>query len=313
MVGPDENGAGVAGGRSEIVAGVISEVAPGVARVVAPNPGLMTGPGTNTYLLGDRDVVLVDPGPDDDAHFSTLLDIVGDRLRTIVVTHTHVDHSPLAGRLRTATGAQVLGFGVAPPPPPHGHGLDAHDQGFRPDGLLADGDTVEAGPLRLTAVHTPGHAANHLCFVLSGTGLLFSGDHVMSGSTVVVAPPDGDMGDYLASLERVRALAPERIAPGHGAMIDDAPAVVEHYLSHRMARQAQVLAVLRSAGEDGRSALELVPEIYRDVPEALHPVAKFSLWAHLRKLGDDGLVSCPDPADITAPWSRRRPSAQPAD
>jgi glyoxylase-like metal-dependent hydrolase (beta-lactamase superfamily II) len=285
--------------------GAVTEVASGVRRILAPNPGLMTGPGTNTYVVGDAELAVIDPGPDDDAHLSRLCEVVEGRLRWILVTHTHVDHSPLSARLAAATGAEVLAFG---PAPLQGRpGLDAHDSAFRPDRCLTDGDRVAVDGLTVDAVHTPGHAANHLCFGLAGTGLLFSGDHVMDGSTVVIAPPDGDMGEYLRSLERVQGLAPRRIAPGHGNMIEDPGAVLDHYLAHRHDREAQVLAELARAGPEGVTAAGMVPVIYAGVPERLHPVARYSLWAHLRKLGNEGRASSPDAEEITAPWTLPRP------
>ena len=281
--------------------GVVRDVAPGVRRLIAPNPGIMTGPGTNTYLMGDDRVAVIDPGPDDDAHLDALLAAVGDRLGWVVVTHTHVDHSPLSARLAAATGAEVLGFGPAPAGTQRHH-LDAHDQTFVPDRRLGDGDQLITPEVTITAVHTPGHASNHLCFELAGTGLLFSGDHVMAGSTVVIAPPDGDMAAYLTALERVRDLRPRRIAPGHGAMIDDPGAVLDGYLAHRRSREAQVLDALSRAGATGATPVDLVEVLYTDVPVALHPVARYSVWAHLRKLADEGRAAGVDPDDLEAPW-----------
>jgi glyoxylase-like metal-dependent hydrolase (beta-lactamase superfamily II) len=274
---------------------------------VAPNPGLMTGPGTNTYLVGDDRVAVIDPGPDDDRHLAAIEAAAGARIAWVVVTHTHIDHSPLARRLAAATGAEVLGFG----PPPGGlarrgdaHNLDAHDTSFRADRRLGDGDVLTTGEVRLVAVHTPGHASNHLCFELDGTGLVFSGDHVMAGSTVVIAPPDGDMGLYLESLERVVDLRPRRIAPGHGTMIEDPGAVLDGYLRHRRTREAQVLAGLPPAGGPGTTTGDLVAALYADVPEALHPVARYSVWAHLRKLAGEGRARPADAEDPDAPWWR---------
>ncbi len=283
------------------------EVAPGVRRIVAPNPGIMTGPGTNTYLLGGRSLAVVDPGPDDDAHLAALCEAVGDHLRWILVTHTHVDHSPLSSRLRAATGAEVLAVDRAPTG--RTAGLDAQDHDFAPDRLLADGDTLDTGELLINALHTPGHASNHLCFELAGSGLLFSGDHVMSGSTVVIAPPDGDMAQYLESLERVRERHPRRIAPGHGPMIEDPASVLDEYLAHRGQRERQVLAGLRQAdGDDaGATPEQLVARIYLDVPDVLHPIARYSVWAHLRKLAAEGRAHSPEPDDIDAPWRLLRP------
>lgn len=281
--------------------GVARQVAPGVRRLVAPNPGIMTGPGTNTYLVGEDRVAVIDPGPDDDAHLDAILGAVGDRIGWVVVTHTHVDHSPLSARLAAATGAEVLGFGPAPAGADRHH-LDAHDLAFAPDRRLGDGDRLSIPGAALTAVHTPGHASNHLCFELAGTGLVFSGDHVMAGSTVVIAPPDGDMAAYLVALERVRDLRPRHIAPGHGAMIDDPGAVLDGYLAHRRSREAQVLDGLRRAGATGATPTDLVGMLYTDVPEALHPVARYSVWAHLRKLGDEGRAAGVDPDELDAPW-----------
>lgn len=286
-----------------LVPGRAVEVAPDVTRIIAPNPGLMTGPGTNTYLLGRDRVAVIDPGPDDDTHLATLLEAVGDRVRWVLVTHTHIDHSPLAAKLRGATGAEVIGFGLAPRVGIGPTGVDPHDAAFAPDRLMPDGERLDCGSFAVEAVHTPGHASNHLCFELAGTGLFFSGDHVMSGSTVVIAPPDGDMAQYLDSLEKVRRRGLVRIAPGHGDVIEDPAAALDEYLRHRVDREAQVLAGVR-AETGGVTAEQLVAAIYKDVPADLHPVARYSVWAHLRKLRDDGWVDTPDADDIDAPWRR---------
>ena len=277
------------------------EVAPGVVRVIAPNPGIMTGPWTNTYILGSDRAALVDPGPVDDRHLAALLEAVGGGLRWVLVTHTHIDHSPLAARIRQETGAKVVAFGPAPPAST-GVNFDAHDAEFSPDLLLHDGGHVDLGDMRVSAVHTPGHTSNHLCFEIDGTGLLFSGDHVMSGSTVVIAPPDGDMAVYLESLEKVKGRRPRRIAPGHGDMIDDPAAVLDSYLRHRTERERQVLAGLAGSSELGIGITELVESIYANVPNELHPVARFSVWAHLRKLLAEGRARTDEPDDIDAPW-----------
>lgn len=296
---------------ADLQPGTVTEVGPGVRRVVAPNPGMMTGPGTNTYLIGSGDLALVDPGPDDDAHLEALLaasGTPGTRLRWILVTHTHIDHSPLAARLKAATGAEVVAYGPAPVLPEHlepdegdgAKGRDAHERGFVPDRQMTDGDALEAADFRLAAVHTPGHASNHLCFDLDG--LLFSGDHVMSGSTVVIAPPDGDMAEYLESLRKVRDRVPRAIAPGHGAVIADPRAVLDEYLAHRHAREAQVLAALGEAGAAGATPEALVSAIYVDVRPELQRVARYSVWAHLRKLADEGRVVGAERERPDAPW-----------
>ncbi len=274
-----------------------------MTRIIAPNPGLMTGPGTNTYLIGSEHLALVDPGPDDDSHLDALCAAGGDRLRWILVTHTHLDHSPLAARLRARTGAEVVAFGRAPRSGTGPSGVDPHDAAFAPDRLLVDGERLDAGDFAIDAVYTPGHASNHLCFELAGTGLLFSGDHVMSGSTVVIAPPDGDMTAYFESLEKVKGRGAKRIAPGHGDMIEDPASVLDHYLKHRLEREVQVLAGLRDAGSFGVTAEALVAAIYMGVPTDLHPVARYSVWAHLRRLASDGRAVSADPDDLDATWS----------
>lgn len=278
-------------------------VADGVRRVIAPNPGKMTGPGTNTYLIGETQLAVIDPGPDIDAHLECLLELYADRIAWVVVTHSHLDHSPLSRRLAAATGAPIIGFG--PPPAPSGSGptgIDPHDGDFLPDRRFADGDRLDLGDCRLAAVWTPGHASNHLCLELEDTGLLFSGDHVMSGSTVVIAPPDGDMTTYLESLEKVRRLHPRRIAPGHGPMIDDPGAVLDDYLRHRRERETQIFKLVEASDDEPVSIQEVVENLYSEVPASLHPVARYTVWAHLRKLASEGRTLSPNIDDINAPW-----------
>jgi glyoxylase-like metal-dependent hydrolase (beta-lactamase superfamily II) len=257
-----------------LVPGVASALSPLVRRIVAPNPSMMTGPGTNTYLVGIDEIVVIDPGPDIDSHLDAIAGCGGDRIRWIACTHTHEDHSPGVAGLKERTGAEVLAF-------------DARD-GLEIDRPLGDGDVIEATEFVLRAVHTPGHASNHLCFLLEQERMLFSGDHIMEGSTVVIAPTDGDMADYLESLDRLAALRPrlKSIAPGHGHLIEEPAAKIEEYVTHRLAREAQVLAALEEAGTTSIEAI--VKELYADVPEELHVMAGFSVWAHLRKLVRDG-------------------------
>lgn len=257
-----------------IVHGVASALSPLVRRIVAPNPSMMTGPGTNTYLVGIDEIVVVDPGPDIESHLDAIAGCGGDRIRWIVCTHTHEDHAPGVAGLKARTGAEVLAF-------------DARD-GLEIDRPMAHGDIIEATEFVLRAVHTPGHASNHLCFVLEPERMLFSGDHIMEGSTVVIAPPDGDMGAYLRSLDALSALRPrlKSIAPGHGHLITTPAAKIEEYRTHRLAREEQVLGALERHGTTTIEAV--VKELYADVPEELHVMAGFSVWAHLRKLVDDG-------------------------
>ena len=266
--------------------GVVAELSPLIRRLLAPNPGVMTGPGTNTYLVGREAVAVIDPGPDDDGHLDAVAAAGGGRIRWILVTHTHPDHAPGAAGLKARTGAEVLGFGD-------------RDE-FAPDAAIGDGFCVGDPEFRLRAVHTPGHASNHLCYLLEDEGVLFSGDHIMNGSTVVISPPDGDMAIYLASLASVRDLPLVGIAPGHGRFIDDPVAKVDEYVQHRLAREEAIARALAAAGE--ATVEELVAAVYADVAEHLHPIARFSVWAHLRKLAQDGRASSADPDDLAARW-----------
>jgi glyoxylase-like metal-dependent hydrolase (beta-lactamase superfamily II) len=266
--------------------GRVDQVAPGVRRLTANNPGLMTGPGTNTYLVGHADPVVVDPGPADEAHTAAIVAAATPlgRIRTIVVTHTHIDHAPGAAALATATGARVVGFGPA--------------EDFRPDERAGDGWTLccsgPEGDLTLRALHTPGHASDHLCWLVEEHALLLTGDHVMHGSTVVIRPPDGDLHQYLASLARLRDAEPPiaTLAPGHGRLMDHVPDVVDALVAHRLGRHERVAAAL-AARTDG-TVDELLPEVYGDVTERQLPVARFSLWAHLRALGQEGRAGSVD-------------------
>jgi glyoxylase-like metal-dependent hydrolase (beta-lactamase superfamily II) len=266
--------------------GRIDEVAPGVLRLTAANPGLMTGPGTNTYLVGRAEPVVIDPGPADDTHTAAILAAAAPLgpVRTILVTHTHVDHAPGAAALARATGARVVGFGPA--------------EGFAPDECVGEGwslscpGTRSTGHLTLRALHTPGHASDHLCWLVEEHALLLTGDHVMHGSTVVIRPPDGDLHQYLASLARVRDAEPaiRTLAPGHGRLMDHVPEVVDALVAHRLGRHETIATALEQSGEG--TVDELLPVVYGDVTERQLPVARFSLWAHLRALGREGRAVC---------------------
>jgi glyoxylase-like metal-dependent hydrolase (beta-lactamase superfamily II) len=261
--------------RKPLVPGVASALSPLVRRILAPNPSVMTGPGTNTYLVGIDEVVVIDPGPDDAGHLDAIVGCGSDRIRWIVCTHTHPDHFPGTAALRARTGAEVLAY-------------EARD-GLEVDGTLADKDQIEATEFRLTAVHTPGHASNHLCFLLQEERMLFSGDHIMQGSTVVIAPPDGDMAAYLASLARLRDLRLRSIAPGHGHLIEDPRAKIDEYVAHRLERERQVL---EQVDERGAATIdELVASIYPGLVDELVPRAAQTVHAHLRKLASEGRVA----------------------
>ena len=264
-----------------IIPGVVTRVNDLVARITAPNPGAMTGPGTNTYIVGRDELALIDPGPVIDAHLSAILGAVGNRLRWILCTHTHLDHSPGTKALQAATGAQVLGYA---PTPDDGR----QDTGFSPDRALRDGDVVDCGGFALRAVHTPGHASNHLCYLLEKTGMLFTGDHVMQGSTVVISPPDGEMQAYLQSLDRLLALDLATLAPGHGRVIVSPHDEVRRLIAHRLKREQKVLDAFSK--KNPATLDELLPLAYDDVAAKLLPIARRSLHAHLIKLARESRV-----------------------
>jgi glyoxylase-like metal-dependent hydrolase (beta-lactamase superfamily II)/8-oxo-dGTP pyrophosphatase MutT (NUDIX family) len=264
----------------DIVPGTPKRLDRWVTRITAPNPGMMTGPGTNTYLVGERELAVLDPGPAIASHIEAVLAAGAGRIKWVVCTHTHLDHSPAAAAIREATGAQRIG---RPAPPGQ-----SQDRGFAPERVPAHGETLALGEFSLRALHTPGHASNHLCYLLEQTGMLFTGDHVMQGSTVVINPPDGDMRAYLASLEALLAREFAIFAPGHGYLIGAPRKEVRRLIAHRLAREAKVVAALARLGEATLEAL--VPAVYDDVPAKLHAVAARSLLAHLDKLVADGGV-----------------------
>jgi glyoxylase-like metal-dependent hydrolase (beta-lactamase superfamily II) len=251
-----------------------------VRRLVAPNPGVMTGPGTNTYLLGDKEVAVLDPGPAIPAHIDAILAAAGDRIRWIVCTHTHPDHSPAWQAVAAATGAQVIG--ASPPDDMH------QDKSFKPT-LEVQHDQLLATPeFTLRAVHTPGHVGNHYCYFLEEEGMLFAGDHIMNGSTVVIIPPSGDMKAYIESLQLLLQYPLKFIAPGHGDVMPEPTATVDWLVKHRLMREQKVMDGLRSTG---RAPLdELVKVVYADVDTSLHKMALLSLHAHLIKLRQEQRV-----------------------
>jgi glyoxylase-like metal-dependent hydrolase (beta-lactamase superfamily II) len=263
------------------VTGSVVRIGTAVTRIVAPNPGPLTGPGTNTYVIGSgENCVVLDPGPDDALHLERILAASGGRIGRILCTHSHPDHSPGAAVLRARTGAQVYGL-----PAPHD---GFQDPSYAPDEGLSEGEEIPVCGDRLTALHTPGHASNHVCFVLESSRLLFTGDHLMSGSTVVILPPDGSMLQYLGSLERLLGLDLGAIAPGHGSVIPDAHADIRRVLAHRLKREGRLVEAL---SRRGRARLdELLPEVYDDVPRFMHPAARYSLLAHAIKLAEEGRV-----------------------
>jgi glyoxylase-like metal-dependent hydrolase (beta-lactamase superfamily II) len=253
-------------------------LAPGVRRVRASNAGMMTGSGTNTYLLGEREVTVIDPGPDDATHLRNILSAAGPQIRWVAVTHTHPDHSPLATELARVTGARLIGL----PPPADGR----QDERFRPQQQPRDGEILDLGEVALTAIHTPGHSSNCVCYLDSRERLLFTGDHVLGGVSPVIPPPDGDMAAYLHSLEKLGGYDFERIAPGHGEILERGKQVIELLRAHRLARESKVLSCIGA----GATLEELTPRVYDDVPSARHGWAKLTLQARLIKLEREGRV-----------------------
>jgi len=289
--------------------GQVEEVAPGVRRLLCDNPSPFTFKGTVSYIVGRGEVAIIDPGPDDPRHIAALLDAVRNESVThVFVTHTHVDHSPGAARVKEATGAITLAEG------PHRAARPLHigeakrleasaDSDFRPDHALADGEVVAGKDFAIEAVATPGHTANHMAFALRGTDLLFSGDHVMAWNTSIIAPPDGAMSDYMNSLDKLLRRSERVFLPGHGGMVREAPSFVRQYIAHRHAREAAILARLR----DGEADIpELVRAIYVGLDPRLVGAAGLSVLAHLEGLVARGFVATDGPPAIASVYRLER-------
>ncbi len=259
-----------------------TQLAPGVRRLVAPNPSMMTGPGTNTYLFGSEEVAVLDPGPVIESHLKLIQEIAAAPIRWVLVTHTHPDHSPAAVELARMTGAELLGR-----PPPEGQ---HQDKTFVPNRVLEDGDRLSVDGSEIEVIHTPGHASNHICLRHVELNWVFTGDHVIDGSTVVIDPPDGNMKHYLESLTKVKELRPVALAPGHGELINDPDRAIDWIIDHRLEREAKVVAALKE--NPGLTSMELVAHVYKDVDKRLYGWAERSLLAHLLKLEDDRAATC---------------------
>lgn len=259
-----------------------TELQPGIRRLVAPNPSMMTGPGTNTYLLGVEEIAVLDPGPVIGRHLEAIQRKARAPIRWVVVTHTHPDHSPAASVLAKETGAELVGI----PAPVGAH----QDESFQPDRVLADGDVLMSNEFTIRAIHTPGHASNHVCFHHEATNWVFTGDHVIDGSTVVINPPDGNMKQYIESLRRLRSLGCAALVPGHGEVIHDPERAIDWIVGHRLEREASVVAALQANPDI--TARELVPHVYKDVDKKLYGLAARSLLAHLIKLEEDDSARC---------------------
>jgi glyoxylase-like metal-dependent hydrolase (beta-lactamase superfamily II)/8-oxo-dGTP pyrophosphatase MutT (NUDIX family) len=281
----DPEGRGQAG--YELAPGVAVRLSSRLIRVTANNGSLMTGPGTNCYLIGggeSNEWAALDPGPTDDAHVQAIVAAAPGPIRWIFVTHTHKDHSPAAQALQRRTGAQLLGMAAL-------H-AEWQDTDFVPDVALRGGERLDLpgpdGGSTLHVIHTPGHAGNHLCYRLEQERLLFTGDHVMQGSTVVINPPDGDMGAYLKSLRELMQLDLDWLAPGHGFLMPQPRRAMQQIVDHRLKREAKVLQAFAPSG--AKAVDELLAAVYDDVPPQLHAMARRSLQAHLLKLRDDGRI-----------------------
>ena len=276
----DPEGAGNA--SYELPTGRVVQLSERVRRLTAPNGSVMTGPGTNTYFVADAlgsACAVIDPGPDDASHVDAIVAAAPGPIQWIFVTHTHRDHSPAAAALKARTGAPVFGQ--------RAQFAEWQDAGFAPERLLSHGERLAVGERStLRVIHTPGHASNHLCYLLEEEQTLFTGDHVMQGSTVVINPPDGDMAAYLESLRALLREDLQWLAPGHGFLIERPADAINRLVKHRLAREAKVVDALRAAG--GSDVVQLLAKVYDDVSPRLHPVAQRSLTAHLLKLAADG-------------------------
>jgi glyoxylase-like metal-dependent hydrolase (beta-lactamase superfamily II) len=279
--------------------GRCDHVSPLIRRVVANNPGPFTFTGTGTYIIGRGEVAVIDPGPLDEAHLGALLGAVaGERVSHVLVTHTHLDHSPLARRFARETGAQILA--ARPPQTSTAQVIieEGDDDRFAPDRVIRDGERVAGPGWTLETLATPGHASNHLCFALIEENALFSGDHVMGWSTTVISPPDGDMGAYYASLDRVSERGFSTLWPTHGPPVTEVAPFLSAYRAHRQERERQILAAVAA----GRQRIaQMVPEIYAAVDRRLWPAAAHSVLAHLIHLVRTGVVETegePGPASV---------------
>ena len=278
------------------------QVSPRIRRVIADNPGPFTFTGTGTYIVGSGEVGVIDPGPDLPAHLKAILETTaGERITSIVVTHTHLDHSPLAAALARETGARIYGL---PAPRMHEEAAvrldEGHDRAFAPDVEVGDGARLTGPDWTLEAVATPGHASNHLCWALLEENALFSGDHVMGWSTTVVSPPDGDMGDYYASLHKIAGRGFTALWPTHGPPVLEVAPFLAAYKAHRLERERQILEQVGL----GRSRIaDMVPVIYADVDPRLYPAAAHSVLAHLIHLARSGAVVSDGPPGPLSAYS----------
>ena len=258
----------------------VVQISPLIKRITAANGSVFTGPGTNTYLVGNEDVTVIDPGPAMEEHLDVIL-AASENIKQILVTHTHPDHSP--GTRLLQQKLDVPAFGMLT------ESSKNQDMTFSPERILKDGEILEKEEYSLEVVHTPGHASNHLCFILREEKFIFTGDHVMSGSTVVIGPPDGSMKQYIDSLNKLKNYDMEKMAPGHGDILESPYQVADWIINHRLKREEKVFSALKDATRGTPESL--VEKVYADVDSSLFPIAKASLLAHLIKLEEDQVIS----------------------
>ncbi len=276
------------------------EVSPLIRRVIANNPGPFTYLGTGTYIVGHGEVAVIDPGPDDAAHLEAILAAIdGERVSHILVTHHHADHSPLARALKERTGASIHGLAVASTPEQGDLKLEAGYDHFAPDITVHGGETIAGSGWTIEALHTPGHTSNHICYALHEENALFSGDHIMGWSTTVITPPDGDMGDYMRSLQAVKDRKFATLWPTHGPPIIEVTPFIDAYAAHRREREAQILAELAAGSTRIK---DMVPRLYAAVDQRLWPAAAHSVLAHMLELVKTGRVRTDGPAGIDSDY-----------
>ena len=285
--------------------GVASGMLPGVVRLVAENPGPFTFKGTNSYIVGSQTLSVIDPGPRDEAHLNALLAAIGGReVNHIFVTHAHRDHVDGAAALKEATGASIVGYGRAQLPIPAAlnspSGKDFVDLEFAPDVHAEDGLTISGEDWALQVMHTPGHAPDHICLALLDRGVLFSGDHIMGWNTTVIAPPEGNMADYIASLSRLLDHESDLYLPGHGGRLEEARRTVKAFLLHRQWREKAVFEAIRRRGLTVRGIVDLV---YKGIDEKLIAAAGLSVMAHVEHLSEQGAVTYEEPLGLDTPLS----------
>jgi len=256
-----------------------------IKKITAPNGGVFTGEGTNTYLIGKNDITVVDPGPNIESHLNEIIKEGKDKIKRIIVTHTHKDHSPGAAPLAAKLNVPVMGAYPR-------FDMGEQDKTFNPDSILKDKDFIKTNEYSMEVIHTPGHASNHLCFLIHEEKCLLTGDHIMNGSTVVIAPPDGNMNEYLESLKKLNNFEIKLLAPGHGDYLKDSKAVVDWIINHRLSREDKIIESMKKL--KNTTIEELLLDVYDDVDPRLHPIAIWSLEAHLIRLKENSVVTKSD-------------------